>query len=114
MSLSDLSAFDGQDPSKPIYVAIKGKVFDVSAKREMYGPGAGYNIFAGKDASKGLGESHVINEGLVDQCRHVVAGPQGCCRRLLVSDRGPSEDTGSMGSVLRKGAPTEKSSSVQY
>jgi hypothetical protein len=31
-------------------------VFDVTAKREMYGPGAGYNIFAGKDASKGLGE----------------------------------------------------------
>jgi len=37
-------------------VAIKGKVFDVTAKKEMYGPGAGYNIFAGKDASKGLGE----------------------------------------------------------
>lgn len=54
--MADLSAFDGKDAAKPIYVAIKGKVFDVSAKREMYGPGAGYNIFAGKDASKGLGE----------------------------------------------------------
>jgi len=56
ISLAQLAAHDGKDPSKPIYVAIKGKVFDVSAKKEMYGPGAGYNIFAGKDASKGLGE----------------------------------------------------------
>jgi len=74
--LADLSAFDGQDPSKPIYVAIKGKVFDVSAKREMYGPGAGYNIFAGKDASKGLGETHRIaadRQSLVDLYRHVFA-----------------------------------------
>jgi membrane-associated progesterone receptor component len=55
ISLAQLAAYDGKDPSKPIYVAIKGKVFDVSAKKEMYGPGAGYNIFAGKDASKGLG-----------------------------------------------------------
>jgi predicted heme/steroid binding protein len=52
---NELSTHDGRDASRPIYVAIKGKVFDVSPKREMYGPGAGYNIFAGKDASKGLG-----------------------------------------------------------
>jgi len=56
ISLAQLAAYDGKDASKPIYVAIKGKVFDVTAKREMYGPGAGYNIFAGKDASKGLGQ----------------------------------------------------------
>nr|XP_031858054.1 uncharacterized protein CI109_006496 [Kwoniella shandongensis]KAA5525126.1 hypothetical protein CI109_006496 [Kwoniella shandongensis] len=54
---SQLSQFDGSDPSKPIYVAIKGRVFDVTAKPEMYGKGRGYNIFAGKDASKGLGMS---------------------------------------------------------
>ncbi|KAL0241970.1 hypothetical protein I308_106144 [Cryptococcus tetragattii IND107] len=48
---------DGSDPSKPIYVAIKGKVFDVSSRGEMYAPGKGYNVFAGKDGSKGLGMS---------------------------------------------------------
>ncbi|WRT64367.1 uncharacterized protein IL334_001299 [Kwoniella shivajii] len=57
ISTSDLAQYDGSDPSKPIYVAIKGRVFDVTTKPEMYGKGRGYNIFAGKDASKGLGMS---------------------------------------------------------
>lgn len=48
----ELAEHDGKDPEAPIYVAIKGTVFDVSAKRAMYGPGAGYSCFAGKDASK--------------------------------------------------------------
>ncbi len=52
---SQLAQYDGSDPSKPIYVAIKGRVYDVTPKKEMYGKGAGYNVFAGKDASKGLG-----------------------------------------------------------
>lgn len=55
ISPSQLAAYDGSDPSKPIYVAIKGRIFDVTPKKEMYGKGAGYNVFAGKDASKGLG-----------------------------------------------------------
>ncbi|KAL7419337.1 hypothetical protein Q5752_006175 [Cryptotrichosporon argae] len=55
--VSQLAQHNGSDPTKPIYVAIKGRVFDVSAKRDMYGPGAGYSVFAGKDASKGLGMS---------------------------------------------------------
>ncbi|WVR06059.1 hypothetical protein IAU60_003087 [Kwoniella sp. DSM 27419] len=54
---SELSQYDGSDPSKPIYVAIKGRIFDVTPKAEMYGKGRGYNIFAGRDASKGLGMS---------------------------------------------------------
>ncbi|ODN77857.1 hypothetical protein L202_04971 [Cryptococcus amylolentus CBS 6039] len=57
ITLAELAKHDGSDPSKPIYLAIKGKVFDVTAKREMYGPGRGYNVFAGKDGSKGLGMS---------------------------------------------------------
>lgn len=48
----ELAKHDGKDSEAPVYVAIKGTVFDVSAKRAMYSPGAGYSCFAGKDASK--------------------------------------------------------------
>lgn len=42
-----------------------GKVFDVSPKREMYSPGKGYHIFAGKDGSRGLGMSSLKPEDAV-------------------------------------------------
>nr|XP_019015155.1 uncharacterized protein I206_01243 [Kwoniella pini CBS 10737]OCF53936.1 hypothetical protein I206_01243 [Kwoniella pini CBS 10737] len=65
ISASSLSQYDGSDPSKPIYVAIKGRVFDVTPKAEMYGKGKGYNIFAGRDASKGLGMSSLNLEDAI-------------------------------------------------
>ena len=34
-----------------------GTIFDVTHKADVYGPGKSYNIFAGKDGSKGLGMS---------------------------------------------------------
>lgn len=55
---AELAQYDGTE-GKPIYVAIKGVVYDVSAKKEMYGKGSGYNVFAGKDASCGLGEEGI-------------------------------------------------------
>ncbi|UZJ57149.1 hypothetical protein CBS101457_006469 [Exobasidium rhododendri] len=61
----ELAKFNGTDASKPVYVCIKGLVFDVSEKREMYEPGKGYHIFAGKDASKGLGMSSLKPEDAV-------------------------------------------------
>lgn len=48
----ELSKHDGTDASAPIYVAIKGSVFDVSTKKDVYGPGGSYHVFAGKDASR--------------------------------------------------------------
>ncbi|KIP04137.1 hypothetical protein PHLGIDRAFT_93905 [Phlebiopsis gigantea 11061_1 CR5-6] len=57
-----LKEFDGSDVSKPIYVAIKGTVFDVTRKRDTYGKGGSYNLFAGKDASKALGKSSLKEE----------------------------------------------------
>ena len=49
---AELARHDGSDASVPTYVAIKGVIYDVSAKREVYGPGGSYHVFAGKDASK--------------------------------------------------------------
>ncbi|SAM00291.1 hypothetical protein [Absidia glauca] len=62
---AELSKYDGSDPSLPIYVAIKGDVFDVSTKPDSYGKGAGYNCFAGKDASRALGMSSLKLEDCV-------------------------------------------------
>jgi membrane-associated progesterone receptor component len=39
-----------------------GTVFDVTHKRETYGKGGSYNLFAGKDASKALGKSSLKEE----------------------------------------------------
>ncbi|KAH7923159.1 cytochrome b5 [Leucogyrophana mollusca] len=64
-TVEQLKQYDGSDPSKPIYVAIKGQIFDVSRKGDVYGPGKSYNIFAGKDGSKGLGKSSLNPEDAV-------------------------------------------------
>ncbi|KII92983.1 hypothetical protein PLICRDRAFT_104216 [Plicaturopsis crispa FD-325 SS-3] len=77
-TLEQLKQYDGSNASKPIYVAIKGKphivmlvhawlrtVFDVSHKHDVYGQGKSYNVFAGKDGSKGLGMSSLKLEDAV-------------------------------------------------
>ncbi|KAJ4959367.1 hypothetical protein NE237_026478 [Protea cynaroides] len=54
LTVQQLKQFDGSDTNKPIYVAIKGRIFDVSTGKNFYGPGAAYCMFAGKDASRAL------------------------------------------------------------
>ncbi|KAK1754407.1 membrane-associated progesterone-binding protein 4 [Echria macrotheca] len=53
LTLEELSAFDGTDPEKPIYLAINGTIYDVSSNARTYGPGGSYHYFAGCDASRG-------------------------------------------------------------
>ena len=59
-----LSQYNGSDPSKPIYVALKGRVFDVTTGKSFYGPSGAYAMFAGKDASRALAKMSKNDEDI--------------------------------------------------
>jgi predicted heme/steroid binding protein len=64
--VQELAQYDGSDPKKPIYLSIKGRVYDVSAGPGYYGKGGSYHYFAGKDASRayitGCFETHLTHD----------------------------------------------------
>ncbi|PWW80078.1 cytochrome b5 [Tuber magnatum] len=47
-----LARYSGANAELPIYIAINGSVFDVSASPQTYGPGGAYGFFSGRDASR--------------------------------------------------------------
>ncbi|MBA0856872.1 hypothetical protein Goshw_004210 [Gossypium schwendimanii] len=51
---SELRAYDGSDPKKPLLIAIKGQIYDVSSSKVFYGRGGAYSMFTGRDASRAL------------------------------------------------------------
>ena len=51
LTIAELREFDGRTEDTPIYVALKGLVYDVSSNWEAYKPGSGYSCFVGKDAT---------------------------------------------------------------
>mmetsp|Transcript_3288 Transcript_3288/g.9451 ORF Transcript_3288/g.9451 Transcript_3288/m.9451 type:complete len:253 (+) Transcript_3288:165-923(+) len=53
---AELAEHDGRDPSKPILLAIRGCVYDVSKGRDFYGPGGAYP-FAGKEVARALAKT---------------------------------------------------------
>ncbi|XP_077013887.1 neudesin-like [Tamandua tetradactyla] len=50
----ELARYGGEEADQPIYMAVKGVVFDVTSGKEFYGRGAPYNALAGKDATRGV------------------------------------------------------------
>jgi len=58
----ELLAYNGTDPSKPLLLALKGRVIDVTSGFDFYGPGGPYGVFAGKDASKAFATMSIKEE----------------------------------------------------
>jgi membrane-associated progesterone receptor component len=58
-----LLPFSGENDA-PVYLAVRGRVFDVSRGRNFYGPGGPYANFAGRDASRGLAKGS-FDEGML-------------------------------------------------
>lgn len=54
ISKSELIKFNGEDSKKPIYIALEGFVYDVTAGKKFYVPGAPYHYLAGKDSTQEL------------------------------------------------------------
>jgi predicted heme/steroid binding protein len=65
-SQEELAEYNGQDPSKPIYLGYRGKVYDVTAGARHYGPKGAYRFFAGRDATRAFVTGCFKEECLVD------------------------------------------------
>jgi membrane-associated progesterone receptor component len=65
MQLHELLVCDGVQSSR-IYVAVDGKVFDVSSSQGFYGPGGNYHCFAGMDATRALALGITNREQVLD------------------------------------------------
>jgi predicted heme/steroid binding protein len=72
-TLAELKQFDGSDLDDPIYVGIKGVVYDMTTARNFYGKDKAYNIFTGRDASRNLakmdlkGQDSHVNDLTVEE-----------------------------------------------
>lgn len=66
LTKAELWTYRGQESDRPIYLAIHGKIYDVSAGRDHYGPGGGYAGFAGRDASRAF-----VDLCFTDECLEV-------------------------------------------
>ncbi|NXW29578.1 NENF protein, partial [Phaetusa simplex] len=92
----ELARYDGQQEGQPIYLAVKGVVFDVTSGKEFYGKGAPYNALVGKDSTRGTGLTEEELTSLDDifnnvyKAKYPIVGYTS--RRILNEDGSPNLD----------------------
>ncbi|KAK7827098.1 hypothetical protein U0070_019894 [Myodes glareolus] len=92
----ELARYGGEEEDQPIYLAVKGVVFDVSSGKEFYGRGAPYNALTGKDSTRGTGLTAKELEALDDvftrvyKAKYPIVGYTA--RRILNEDGSPNLD----------------------
>eukprot|EP00002_Diphylleia_rotans_P024082 TRINITY_DN4748_c0_g2_i1.p2 TRINITY_DN4748_c0_g2~~TRINITY_DN4748_c0_g2_i1.p2 ORF type:complete len:250 (+),score=52.54 TRINITY_DN4748_c0_g2_i1:45-794(+) len=64
-TIDELRAYDGSDSTKPLYIAVKGRVYDVGYSNENYGPGTKYGCYAGKHPNRALALMSVQEQDLI-------------------------------------------------
>lgn len=65
LSVDELAKYDGADGG-PIFLAIYGRIFDVTEGKGFYGPGASYSSFAARDASRAFATNCYNSKNLFD------------------------------------------------
>ncbi|XP_055983423.1 neuferricin [Sorex fumeus] len=63
---TELARYRGGPKDPGLYLAVLGRVYDVSSGRRNYEPGAHYSGFAGRDASRAFVTGDYSETGLVD------------------------------------------------
>ncbi|XP_002731230.1 neuferricin-like [Saccoglossus kowalevskii] len=66
MTYDELKRYDGSPDGDGLYLAVYGKIYDVSKGAKHYGPGGGYEFFSGKDASRAYVTGEFNEKGLID------------------------------------------------
>jgi hypothetical protein len=51
MTPAELALMDGRTEETPIYLSIKGHIYDLSTARDMYGPEGSYKLLAARDST---------------------------------------------------------------
>lgn len=65
LTLQQLAEYDGRTLETPIYLSVRGTIFDVTAGRNFYGPDGPYP-FAGKECSRALAKFSTEVEDCTD------------------------------------------------
>jgi len=66
MTKEELKHYTGGEGSKGLYLAILGRVYDVSKGSKHYAPDGGYAFFAGRDGSRAFVTGEFNDAGLTD------------------------------------------------